>query len=118
MLAISEFNGCGYCMGAHSTVAEKMVGVDPEIVEALRAGREPEDVKAKALVRFAKTLLEHRGWVPEDAQQAFLEAGFDQRAVLDVITIAALKTLSNYTNHLANTPLDEAFQAKAWSKDS
>lgn len=34
---------------------------------------------------------------------------------------AALKaytTLSNYTNHLADTPLDEAFQEKAWSKDS
>jgi len=56
--------------------------------------------------------------VPEDEQSAFLDAGFDQRAVLDVITILALKTLSNYTNHLANTPLDEAFQEKAWSKDS
>jgi hypothetical protein len=28
---------------------------------------------------------------------------------------AALKA---YTNHLADTPLDEAFQEKAWSKDS
>ncbi len=118
MLATSEFNGCDYCMAAHSTVAEKMAKVPADIVEALRDGREPDDAKAKALVRFTQALLEHRGWVPEDEQSAFLDAGFDQRAVLDVITILALKTLSNYTNHLANTPLDEAFQEKAWSKDS
>jgi len=34
------------------------------------------------------------------------------------VTIVALKTLSNYTNHLAETPLDKAFEAKAWKKDS
>ena len=117
MLATSEFNGCDYCMAAHSTVAEKMAKVPSDIVEALRHGREPDEAKAKALVRFAKSALEHRGWIPEEAQQAFLDAGFSQRAVLDVITVLALKTLSNYTNHLADTPLDEAFQAKAWSKD-
>lgn len=118
MLATSEFNGCGYCMAAHSTVAEKMAGVPEGIVNALRDGREPDDAKAKALVRFAKSALEHRGWIPEAEQEAFLDAGFSQRAVLDVVTILALKTLSNYTNHLADTPLDEAFQPKAWSKDA
>ncbi|MFP4261506.1 MAG: carboxymuconolactone decarboxylase family protein [Opitutales bacterium] len=118
MLATSEFNGCDYCMAAHSTVAEKMAKVPSEIVEALRDDREPDDDKVKALVRFTKALLEHRGWVPEDEQSAFLDASYDRRAVLDVITILALKTLSNYTNHLADTPLDEAFQEKAWSKDA
>jgi len=118
MLATSEFNGCDYCMAAHSTVAEKMAGVPEDIVEALRDGREPDDAKAKALARFTKSALEHRGWIPEAEQQAFLDAGFSKRAVLDVITILALKTLSNYINHLADTPLDEAFQPKAWSKDA
>lgn len=70
MLATSEFNGCGYCMAAHSTVAEKMAGVPEDIVNALRDGREPDDAKARALVRFAKSALEHRGWIPEDEQQA------------------------------------------------
>lgn len=66
--------------------------------------------------RFVRSALEHRGWILEEEQTAFLEADFSKRAVLDVITILALKTLSNYTNHLADTPLDEAFQPRAWSK--
>jgi hypothetical protein len=33
---------------------------------------------------------------------------------LDVLTIVALKTLSNYTNHIAHTPLDPQFAAQAW----
>lgn len=116
MLAISEANGCGYCMAAHSTVAEKMAEVPSDVVEALREGREPENAKYAALVRFAKAILANEGWVPEAEQQAFLDAGYGQREVLDVITIVALKTLSNYTNHLADTPLDEAFEPKAWSR--
>ena len=115
MLAVSETNGCAYCMAAHSMVAEQMAGVPENVVNILREGGEPDDAKAKALVRFAKAALEHRGWIPEDEQQAFLDAGFGKRAVLDVITILALKTLSNYTNHLADTPLDEAFASKTWS---
>jgi len=115
MLAVSEMNNCKYCMAAH-TVAAEMSRVPAEAVEALRAGREPADERLAALVRFAKALAEHRGWVPEDEQKAFLAAGFTTRHVLDVITVLALKTLSNYTNHLAQTPLDEAFQNKKWSK--
>lgn len=115
MLAVSELNNCEYCMAAHSVVAE-MSKVPAETIEALRAGREPADAKQAALFRFARALAEHRGWVPEDEQKAFLDAGYTTRHVLDVITILALKTLSNYTNHLARPPLDAAFEGKRWSK--
>lgn len=115
MLAVSELNNCEYCMAAHSVVAE-MSKVPAETIETLRAGREPADAKQAALFRFARALAEHRGWVPEDEQKAFLDAGYTTRHVLDVITILALKTLSNYTNHLARPPLDAAFEGKRWSK--
>ncbi|MFP4673185.1 MAG: carboxymuconolactone decarboxylase family protein [Opitutales bacterium] len=115
MLAVSEANACDYCMAAHSKVAE-MSGVEEAAIQALREGREPDDEKMKALVRFAKSTLEHRGWAPEADQRAFFDAGYTNRHVLDVITILALKTLSNYTNHLAQTPLDEPFKAYKWSK--
>lgn len=42
-------------------------------------------------------------------------AGYIQRHVLDVLTIVALKTLSNYVSHIAHTPLDSQFAAQAWS---
>lgn len=117
MLAVSEQNGCDYCVAAHSAVA-KMSGVPSETIAALRSGREPSDSKQAALVRFAKALLRHRGWVPEDEQQAFLDAGNTTRHALDVLSILALKTLSNFTNHLAHTPLDAAFAAHRWSRET
>jgi hypothetical protein len=49
-------------------------------------------------------------------QTAFLDAGDEIRHVLDVLSIVALKTLSNYTNHLAKTPLDRTFEPQRWSK--
>jgi hypothetical protein len=42
----------------------------------------------------------------------FLEAGFTRANVLDVVTVIATKTISNYTNHLTHTP-KEAFMADA-----
>lgn len=117
MLAVSEQNGCDYCVAAHSAVA-KMSGVPSETIAALRAGREPSDSKQAALVRFTKAVLNHRGWVPEDQKQAFLDAGYTTRHALDVLSILALKTLSNFTNHLAHTPLDAAFAAHRWSRET
>jgi len=113
MIAVSRTNGCDYCVAAHSTVAG-MTGVPGETVSALRDGAAPALPREAALARFANAVIEHRGWLPEEEQSAFLEAGFKTRDVLDVLTIVALKTLSNYTNHLADTPVDEAFAAQKW----
>ncbi len=115
MLAVSEANGCDYCVAAHSMVAG-MSQVPEETVEKLRNGDLPSDAKQAALVRFALAIQEHRGWIPETEQEAFLAAGYTSRHALDVLSILALKTLSNYTNHLAKTPLDAAFEAHRWSR--
>lgn len=115
MLAVSRTNGCDYCVAAHSTVAG-MTGVPGETVCALRGGNEPDSPGDAALVRFANAVVEHRGWIPESEQEACLDAGFTARQVLDVLTIIGLKTLSNYTDHFADTPLDEAFAEHEWKK--
>lgn len=113
MLAVSAINQCAYCVAAHSMMAER-TKVAEETIAALRQGEDPSDPKDAALVAFARSLVEHRGWVPKVDQQAFLNAGFTTRHVLDVLSIIALKTLSNFTNHLAETPLDEAFAGHKW----
>ncbi len=115
MLAVSKTNQCEYCVSAHTVVAE-MSGLAEDSIEALRAGKEPREPRHAALSRFAKSALKHQGWIPEADQEAFLEAGFETQHVLDVISILALKTLSNYTNHLAHPELDEAFQPKKRTK--
>ncbi len=36
--------------------------------------------------------------------------------VLEVIVGVAMKTISNYTNHIAATPLDHRFASAAWTE--
>ena len=67
--------------------------------------------------RFAETVVDKRGWATEDDVQAFLAAGFGRQQVLEVILGVAFKTISNYTNHLVDTPLDEAFAGQAWTAE-
>lgn len=45
---------------------------------------------------------------------AFKSAGYDDRAVLDVLVLGATKLISNYTNHLAQTPNDSVMKGDEW----
>ncbi len=108
LIAVSAKNGCDYCVAAHSTIAGSQ-RVPAEVIAALRHGRPLADPRLEALRGFAEALVEARGWVSEADVQAFLAAGFERGQVLEVVLGIAFKTLSNYTNHLVGTPLDEAF---------
>lgn len=46
--------------------------------------------------------------------EAFLTAGYTELQVLYLILALAVKTLSNYSNHLFHTPLDTVFAARTW----
>ena len=109
-IAISGSNRCGYCMAAHGTVA-KMSKAQEEDIQAGLTGKSPDDAKLSALLRFSTALADSKGRLSEETLTEFYDAGYNQRHVLEVITVAALKTLSNYTNHLAETPIDDAFAA-------
>lgn len=113
MLTVSAENDCEYCVAAHSKIAQ---GADmPEdVLEALREESEIPDRKLQALASFTRSLMKNRGWIPDDDLEAFADAGYSERHVLDVIAILAMKTLSNYTNHIAETPLDDAFSNQEW----
>jgi alkylhydroperoxidase family enzyme len=84
-------------------------GVDDSIVEAIREDKPIDDAALEAVRVFTAIVVEQRGWVADHDVQAFLDNGFTQRQILDVFTGVAQKTLSNYANHLAGTPLDKAF---------
>ena len=112
-LAASFRNECGYCMAAESAGAHAS-DMDPQILEALRHGEPLPDSKLEALRTFTIAVVDARGWVGDDAVEAFLHAGFDRAQVLEVVLAVAKKTLSNYVNHIAGTPVDEAFQDFTW----
>ncbi|MCE7001084.1 carboxymuconolactone decarboxylase family protein [Saccharothrix sp. S26] len=115
LITASVVNGCEYCVAAHSTVALK-AGVDEETVRALRAGKPVTDESLEAVRKFTERVVTDRGWVDEEQVESFLAAGHTRRHVLDVVLGVGMKTLSNYTNHIAHTPLDPAWQGQEWQR--
>ncbi|KIC35832.1 carboxymuconolactone decarboxylase family protein [Leisingera sp. ANG-M7] len=111
--AINVENGCGYCVPAHTAIAKSM-NVDDAIGNALRDGTPLPNARLEALRDFTLTMVRDRGHVSEQDMQAFLAAGFSTRNMLGVILGYAQKVMSNYTNHLAHTPVDKMFQPFAW----
>lgn len=114
LLATSFENACDYCMAAHSMVGG-MVGLDAATLAALRDGGPLPDARLDALRHFTRTVVRERGRLSPDDLRRFLAAGYTRANVLEVITGVAMKTLSNYTNHLAETPLDTAFESQRWA---
>ena len=117
LITNNYLNGCEYCMAAHTTIS-KATGVPDDVIDALRNNTPIKDSKLEALRQFAITINTSRGWPSDDALQAFLDAGYTQQNVLEVILGTALKVMSNYTNHIAETPVDAAFASNAWSREA
>jgi uncharacterized peroxidase-related enzyme len=113
-LAIIYENECTYCMAGHSNLS-RMAHVQAEHINAVREGRPIADKRLEALRRFAASITRNRGAVSASEVSAFKEAGYDNQAVLDVLVLAATKLISNYTNHLANTPLDAFMKGAEWT---
>lgn len=115
LLSVSYVNGCEYCVAAHSVIAG-MQKVSPSVIQAIREGREIPDGKLEALRRFAEAVVVSRGYPNAGDVERFLGAGYGRAQILEVVLGVGMKTLSNYTNHIAKTPLDAAFAPAAWSK--
>ena len=110
LLSISRYRNCSYCLAAHGTLA-KMQKIPPEIIHAVYYNESLSDSKLEALRTFTQAVLQAEGWVKHDALQAFYQAGYQKHHVLEVVLGISFKTLSNYVNHINDTPIDKQFLA-------
>lgn len=113
----NRLNGCTYCMAAHTSIMQ--AGKVPEdVITSLRDGTAITDPKLEALRLFAEKVNLQRGWLDDGDIEALLAAGYTRQTVFDVIVGTAYKVLSNYTNHIASTPLDREFSRNEWSAEA
>ena len=112
---INAYHDCHYCMAAHTLLA-KSEGVPEDVIETARAVGPYEDPKLEALRVFTLNLVENRGRTSAQDFEAFLGAGFTKQNVLEILVVIAHKVLSNYTNHIVDTPVDDAFKRFTWTK--
>jgi uncharacterized peroxidase-related enzyme len=103
-LAISQANGCDYCLSAHSAIG-KMVGLTAEQIRDSRLGT-AVDPKTDTLIRFAKKVVETRGRVSDADLDDIRDAGFDDGVIAEVVAHVALNVFTNYFNELAESDID------------
>ncbi|MBJ7881210.1 carboxymuconolactone decarboxylase family protein [Gelidibacter salicanalis] len=114
---INVEHACHYCVPAHTGIA-KMMKVDDAITEALRNETPLENSKLEALRTMTLNLVRNRGHVSPEELETFYAAGYEERQVLDIILGVSQKVISNYTNRIANTPVDAPFEKFVWSKEN
>jgi uncharacterized peroxidase-related enzyme len=112
LLAASVENSCRYCTAAHSTVLKAFLHVPAEVVTAIRSNQPLSDPKQNALVALTKEIVASRGHVKPPTIDKFLAAGYRKDQILEVLVGVALKTMSNYVDHISPTELDQAFRAE------
>jgi len=114
LLAVSRYNECHYCVAAHSVIAD-MQKVPQDVIDVIRNDLPIADYKLEALRIFTTKVVDQRGWVSKEDIQAFLDSSYTRQQLIEVIMGVSLKTYSNYLNHIAEIPVDDAFAMRAWS---
>lgn len=113
-VAASRENQCAYCVAAHSTMALG-AKLAPEILRAVRDGQTINNRKFAALRLVAERLVRQRGVLSPTEKQEFVAAGYAPGQLLEVIGWIAVKTLTNYVNHIAETPVDPQWMGQSFS---
>ena len=104
-LAIADFNGCGYCLSAHTYLGKNLAKLDDAELIANRNGASNDPI-ADAAVRFAVKVARERGHVGEDDVSAVRLAGYDDAQVIEIVLHVALNTWTNYINEVVKTDID------------
>ncbi|MFG2868538.1 carboxymuconolactone decarboxylase family protein [Streptomyces sp. NPDC048338] len=104
-IATAEFNGCEYCLSAHTYIGEHIAKVDPGELERARHA-EASDAHTAALLTLSDAVVRGRGAVDDGAVQAARDAGVTDAEIGEVVGHIALNVLTNYFNVLAEVEND------------
>jgi len=104
-LAVAEFNGCDYCLSAHTYLGTHVAKLSADEIAANRDGRSL-DPAADAAVRFAVQVAQTRGKIADADLAAVRAAGHDDAQIVEIVQHVALNVWTNYLNNVARTEVD------------
>jgi uncharacterized peroxidase-related enzyme len=108
-LTASLMNECKYCIAAHSALANQDYRMSDDLLDALRSGKALSDSKLQSLHALTRSLIETRGQPDEETVQSFLEAGYSEAQMFEVLLAVSLKMLSNFVGRFALPETDDRF---------
>lgn len=95
-VVVSSINQCVYCLTAHGAALRQLSG-DPVLAETIAQNWRSADLppRQRAMLEFASMLTEAPAIASEDDRQALREAGFSDRDIWDIASVAAFFNMSN-----------------------
>src|SRR5437764_831811 len=96
-LAVSEVNGCDYCLTVHSFTADHMAKLPADEIILARKGH-ASDPKRDAAVQFARKVIETRGKISDADLKAVRDAGYTDANVMEIVALVATYSLTNLFN--------------------
>ncbi|WP_233832602.1 carboxymuconolactone decarboxylase family protein [Paraburkholderia sp. ZP32-5] len=104
-LAVAQVNGCDYCLSAHTYLGLNLAKIDAEEIALNRKGASG-DPKANAAVQFAARVAKERGHVSDADLKAVRDAGFTDAQIVEIVSLVAENSFTNYLNEVAKTEID------------
>ena len=113
-LAVSEVNGCNYCLTVHSFTAEHMAKLSASEIILARKGH-ASDPKRDAAIQFARKVIETRGKVSDADLKVVRDAGYTDANVIEIVALVAMYSLTNFFNNVFDPEKDFPAVAPAGS---
>lgn len=104
-LAVSEVNGCNYCLTVHSYTAKHMAGLKADEIILARKGH-ATDPKRDAAIQFSKRVIEMRGKVTDADFAAVRDAGYTDANIIEIVGLVAMYSLTNFINNVSDPERD------------
>ncbi|SAK94312.1 peroxidase-like protein [Caballeronia glebae] len=104
-LAVSEVNGCNYCLSVHSFTANHMARLSADEIILARKGH-ATDERRDAAVQFARKVIETRGRIADADVKAIRDAGYTDANVMEVIALVAMYSMTNFFNNVFDPEKD------------
>ncbi|NDV88353.1 peroxidase-related enzyme [Aurantimonas aggregata] len=95
-VVVSAINHCHYCLTAHGASVRQLSG-DPGFGEAVAQNWRAAglDAQRTAMLDFVVKLTERPDTIVEADRQALRDAGYSDRAIFDIASVAAFFAMSN-----------------------
>ena len=103
-LAVSEINGCAYCLSAY-TVSGRRAGLSSAEIGAARFGS-GADKKSEAVLDLVWAILMDKGQIADSDFESARSAGLSDEEMVEVVANIALTTFTNFVNEVATTVID------------
>ncbi|WAL69081.1 carboxymuconolactone decarboxylase family protein [Amycolatopsis cynarae] len=104
-IATAEYNGCEYCLSAHTYIGANIAKVDAGELDKARHAQ-ASDPHTAALLALSDAIARGHGAVADDTVQAARDAGVTDAEIGEVVGHLALNVLTNYFNIVAKVDND------------